>query len=348
MAYTRDGVPANKPVLLQAVFFDATGEPKDVDNIAAIEIATYRPDDDSEVEDWEDEIAAGYPNAFERLSLDDAANDNFTAIAKVATGFYEITYTPTDADLNADGELDNIGNWTDLWVATVDGVEIYAAFSFSVKEKGRIVQQIIKNNTLIVIVLSEDIAGAGGNLLGEEIQLSYSTEYNPYYASVDLVRLECGSWLDSIPDDTISLMIHWSSIEADTIKPNSWNGNVLDTARVKFVVYDVALRCLQLPADIGGKKKSLGDLLIETTSDFSSVLSEIRKQRNQWERVINAGGTIVPGQSLTPSTAARGAGTRDLTGRLWHDPAVVHFGQPSQNSKFSIDGIKKRYGWKKR
>jgi len=143
-------------------------------------------------------------------------------------------------------------------------------------------------------------------------------------------------------------MIHWSSITADTLRGAGWNGRILKTARTKFVIYDAALRCLQLPADVGGKKKALGDLLIQTTSDFSSVLLDIRKTRNEWERVVNAGGTIVPGQSLSPSTAARGSAYRDQAGRLWHSPEDVAFAQPSQNSKFSIDGRRKRYGWKKK
>jgi len=348
MSYRRDGVPANRPVVLQAVFYDAIGEPKDVDDIASIEIATYRPSDIDSADDWEQEIAGGYLNSFERLSTDDAAGNNFGEVVKLATGYYEVVYTPTVADADADGQLDEVGQWVDLWVANVDGSQVSAALKFLVKEKGSVRQQALTNNTLVVVSLSEDIASIAGNSLGEEIQVTFSTKYQPYYASVDLVRLECGAWLDSIPDDTISLMIHWSSIEADALKPNSWNGDIISTARTKFVIYDVALRSLQLPADIGGKKKSLGDLLVETTSDFSEVLTEIKKRREEWERVVNAGGTIVPGQSLPLATAVRGSAGREAASRIWHDPSTVYYEQPSQNAKFSFNGSKKRHGWKKR
>jgi len=350
MAYTRDCVPVGQEILLRAIFTDACGVPKDIDNIANLEIGIYRPADRDLFDDYQDEVDNAYPNAFEQYSVDEigaGGADTFTTVTQIATGFYEVTYTPTDVDLNGDGSYDNIGSWSDLWVATIDGVPVHADFSFDVKERGDIVQQTIKNNSLIAIILSDEIASLAGLTLGSEIQLSYSTEYEPYYASTDLLRLECGSWIDGIPEDTLSLMIHWSSITADTLRPAGWTGRILQTARTKFVIYDAALRCLQLPADVGGKKKSLGDLLIETTSDFSSVLADIKKTRDEWERVVNAGGTIVPGQSLNPSIATRGAAYREVSGRLWHNPRSIYFGQPSQNAKFSVGSSKKKYGWKK-
>lgn len=348
MSYNRDCVPANEDVVLRAIFTDSCGLPHDVDDIANLEIVVYRPDDISATDSWQDEIDNAFPNAFEKYTEDLiglGGSDTFTTVEHVATGFYEVTFSVTDSDLDADGILDNLGDWNDVWVATIDGVEVHANFSFKVMGKGKIEQQSLENNSLIAVILSESIAGVSGDTLESEIQISYSTEYKPYYASVDLLRLECGSWLDGIPEDTLSLMIHWSSITADALRGAGWSGRILKTARTKFVIYDAALRCLQLPADVGGKKKALGDLLIETTSDFSSVLLDIKKTRDEWERVINAGGTIVPGQSLSPSIASRGSAYRELTGRLWHDPKKVYFGQPSRNTKFSLDGIKKKAGW---
>lgn len=347
MSYTRDCVPANETVVLRAIFTDACGLPHDVDNIDNIEIAIYRPDDVAATTSWDDEIDNAYPNSFHLYSNDEAPAGaaTFGTISKVATGFYEVEYTANDSDADGDGILDNIGNWTDLWIAEVDGIQVNANFAFKVVGKGKATQQKLENNSLVAVILSDTIAGVSGDTLQTEIQVSYSTEYKPYYASVDLLRLECGSWLDGIPEDTLSLMIHWSSITADALKGQGWKGKLLKTARTKFVIYDAALRCLQLPADVGGKKKALGDLLIETTSDFSSVLLDIKKTRDEWERVINAGGTIVPGQSLNPSIAARGAAHREMGGRLWHDPSKVYFGQPSRNTKFSLDGIKKKSGW---
>ena len=49
--------------------------------------------------------------------------------------------------------------------------------------------QQIPNNVLVVILLNL-IVQIYGNTLGEEYQLSFSTKYNQYYSSVDLIRLE--------------------------------------------------------------------------------------------------------------------------------------------------------------
>ena len=237
--------------------------------------------------------------------------------------------------------------WVDIWSAEVGEVKLTQAFTFTVVEKGTLKVQNIQKNTLIGIILSEDIAGLNGQVLGVEKQFTFSTEYEPYYASTDLLRLECGGWLEGIPDDTLSLMIHWSSIEADAWSAGATKGKIFQTALTKFVVYDSAVRCLLLPADTGGKKKSLGDLLIETSSDFSNIIAEVKRERDEWLRVVNAGGTIVPGQGLAPAIARKGSALAGKNlGRLWHSPLNFTYTQPSQNAKFSTTrGGKKRYGW---
>ena len=165
-------------------------------------------------------------------------------MTKISDGFYEIEYTVPDEDT---------GSWNDLWVVKVNGVTIYNAFSFNVVSVGGVFLQQIPNNVLVVILLDPSIADIYGNTLGEEYQLSFSTKYNPYYSS-DLIRLEVGKWLDAIPDDTISLFIHWASIEADNITGAAVrNRKMYEMARTKFVIYDVALRVLMLPVSLGGK-----------------------------------------------------------------------------------------------
>ena len=69
MAYSRDCAPANEDVVLRAIFTDACGLPHDVDNLGALEIAIYRPDDADAADSWEDEIDNAYPNAFEQTAL---------------------------------------------------------------------------------------------------------------------------------------------------------------------------------------------------------------------------------------------------------------------------------------
>ena len=332
-------------ITLRAIFTDSCGTPIDVDDIADVVVAVYRPDDRDNVDDWSVEAPSDeddFANAV-HVSSDGAP---FGAVAKIATGFYEIEYTvPAGSD-----EDNDVGGWSDIWRAEINGIEVYSKFAFTVKAKGKVITQTIGQNTIIAVILSEDIADTSGNTLKEETQLAYSTTYDPYYASVDLLRLEAGSWLDTVPDDTISLMIHWSSIEADAwSKGAGSSGPIFDTARTKFVIYDAVLRALQLPADVGGKKKQLGDLLIEKSGGAEGVLSDLRTTRDEWLRVVNAGGKIVPGQGLAPTTAKIGEAIRDYTpGRRWHKPSVVDFAQPSQNSRFKQGSGSPKFGWKKK
>jgi len=336
MAYYRDCVPRGETVTLRAVFGDGCGLPQDVD-AGFPDIYLYDPDNIPA--DIEAEVAAGFPGA--------VATIESAAVVHLATGMYEITY-----DVVA-GAVE--GTWIDIWHAQINGIEVFSSFTFVVEEKGTVALQTLTGNSLIVILLDESIADTDGNTLAEETQLTFSTTYDPYYASPDLLRLECGTWLSSIPDDTLSLMIHWSSLEADAVTPTTTssgttNQNLLDVARTKFCVYDAAMRCLMLPTDVGGKTKRLGDLMIQDDSSFTGVIDELRDSRDEWWRVVNARGTIVPGQGFAPTFAIKGINDPDRRniGRLWHDPRTESYDQPTQNTKYQGAGRRFRFGYKKR
>ena len=311
MSYTRTCAPVGQYVSLRAMFSDAAGTPMSVDS-AKVYIYTSKPSKsfDSIVED------SDFSESYETVE----------SIEKIGSGFYEIEYLVPD---------EKEGTWYDLWIAEVNGVTHYAAFSFNVKEKGKIEIQTIGQNTLVVILLDPSIADTSGNTLGEEYQLSFSTKYNPYFASPDLVRLEVGQWLDPIPNDTLSLFIHWASIEANAITGATVrNRNMYNTARTKFVIFDVALRALMLPVNLSGKTKRLGDLMIRNESSFKEVIPELKKKREEWLRVVNAGGNIVPGQGLNPTFALKGKfdPDRPLIGRGWHSAQNFPYTQPAANT----------------
>jgi hypothetical protein len=172
--------------------------------------------------------------------------------------------------------------------------------------------------------------------------MTFSTEYDPYYSSPDLIRLECGAWVESIPDDTISLMIHWSSIEAQSIALGPL-GNMFELAKTKFVTFDAALRLLMLPASVGGKRKTLGDLMISNDSSALDMIQELKDARDEWWRVVNAKGSIVPGQSFAPEVAVKGKYDPDRrrVGRLWWNPADYFYAQPAGNIRLRMAGQRK-------
>jgi hypothetical protein len=332
MPFYRDCVPRGSDVVLKAVFTDGCNNPIATD---AGFPDVYIYDEASIPTDIDAEVLAGFPNA--------TASIESAAVTNVATGFYEATYTvPAGATQ---------GTWMDIWHAQISTIETFSFFNFSVIEKGQVTTQSLLQNSLVAILLSPDIADVNGNTLGEELQLTFSTTYSPYYASPDLLRMECGGLLDGIPDDTISLVIHWSSIEADAWSKGVTKTGIYETARTKFVIYDAALRCLMLPADIGGKTKSLGDLYIQSNSNFADTIGELKRMREEWLRVVNAGGTIVPGQGLNPTFAVKGGSrkTRPEFGRLWHKPSVEKFDIPTQNTKYAASSdARYRFGFKNR
>ena len=254
------------------------------------------------------------------------ANISTTVAAAGSAGFYEATYTVPA------GTAD--GRYMDVWVAVVNGNTVYAVLGYNVDGPPVIEEQNINQNTLIVVILDDAVAGTSGNTLGTDQTFTFSTQYSPYYASPDLIRLECGSWVETIPDDTVSLMIHWSSIEADAITCGP-GGSMYALARTKFVIFDAALRLIMLPASVGGKKKTLGDLMISYDSSASSIIKEIREQREEWWRVVNAGGSIVPGQGFGPEIAVKGKRDPDRrrVGRLWHSPTDFFYPVPAGNKK---------------
>lgn len=315
MAYTRECVAAGGVVTLRAIFLDGCGEPMVLDEVVMT------------VEDSEENPAGSFALSASTISL-------------VSPGMYEIEYTvPYNPAL-----LITDGSWTDSWIGYINSVPVISQeFSFRVMSQGIAVQQIIHNNTLLVIVLDETIADVDGNVLGEDIQLSFSSKYNPYYASPDLLRLEIGHWVDAVPDDTISLMIHWSSKEVDEITHSVRNTSMYNVAKTKFVIYDVAMRLLTLPIDINGTQKRLSELMIKRDGNFKNVMDELRKQRNEWFRVVNSGGTIVPGQSFNPSVAVKGYTDPDrgMIGRGWHHPGQYPYRQFGANSSVKLPGQRK-------
>lgn len=285
---------------------------------------------------------------------------------RISTGYYELVYSVPSGG--------QVGVWNDVWVAD-DEVEV---FTFQVAEKLKSRIQVIGKNSLIVIELDGSIASLDGEQLGEDVVLTFSTEYDPLYASVDLVRAEVGPWIDFIPDDTINLLIHWASKEADLITPRSigrLSGQTLGTgfrhtkilkgknlemyryARTQYVIYDVACRALTLPAasnagNIAGSggMKRLGDLLVRESGGGIEgkgltwkQIEEMKAQREEWKRVVNSGGTLMPGQSIGPTIAVQGIGDPDRPplGRGWEDPSVSHYAQPTVNGKVRRAGYRK-------
>ena len=327
--YTRQsGVLAGQTIVLYAIFLDPTEALVDTDDLPEV----YIYDDSLTDEEIQEEVDAE--------SYASAVDGPLTA-TRLSTGYYKLEYSvPADAS----------GTWSDVWVAEVEGVSAGEVLSFVVSTAVTITTQYIGNNTMIIVELAPTIANADNTLtLGETLKLYYTTTYSPLYASPDLVRMEVGRWIEHISDDTLALMIHWASKEADFIHgAQALNSGNLVFAKTRFVVYDAALKLILMPGSgvvtaasaAGGGKKQLGDLLIEAGSGAASAIDDatiswLEEQRREWFRVVNAGGNIVPGGMLPPSLAVKGIcdPDRPLIARMWEDPREYNYSQPTINGK---------------
>lgn len=261
---------------------------------------------------------------------------------KIDTGFWYVSYTPAIS-----------GTWKDIWTVGLLGENVEFTGSFTINSGGQVaaIPCGLDFNSLVVIKLHKEIADTDGNTLEDDVYFSFSTEYNPYYASVEMLRMEMGSWASLIPDDTIALAIHWSSLEANNITGVRPSSERYFFARSRFVMFDAAIKLFSMPMGISspgsGKQKQLGDLLIENgdSLDFEikDLLDELKAERDEWWRVVNAGGCIVPGQGLGPTMATKGGSlTNDpKRSREWHDPWQEYYIQPTSNSLYRRPGQSK-------
>ena len=276
------------------------------------------------------------------VTLTDPTGNNIDPglqINKIDTGYWYFEYTPTVS-----------GSWKDSWTVSLLGENITFEGSFEVTSGGLVAQPKcgLDFNSLIFIKIN-GLKDVNGNSLAQSLDLFFTTEYNPFYASVEMLKMELGPWVNNATDDMIALSIHWSSLEANNITGVRPTSERYYFARTRFVMYDAALRLLSMPLGSygnDGKQKQLGDLLIENKEklDFNlkDLVTELKAERDEWWRVVNAGGCIVNGQGLGPSYAEKGGKKNGYkNSREWHDPWVEGFIQPTQNSKYRVPGGQK-------
>lgn len=340
---SRSGVRIGNTISLRTITTDSLGELVSTDVLPQVYIYDASVDTETMLAE------------IEALTFDSAI-EGPVAPTLLTAGFYELEY---------EVPVGEVGTWRDVWIADIEGVSINDYLTFVVTEGGVLTTQVLSNNELITIELDSTIANlAEDKTLGEDITITWATTISPLYASPDLIRLEAGPWIEWLPDLTLAIYIHIASKEADYISGLSGcsvgkcNIKNFNFARMKFVTFDAALRALLLPggytqslvgsaANASGQK-SLGDLSINLGSSRISTssgvdqntLDYLRKQKDDWWAVVNAGGCIVPGQGQGPTYAVRGIcdPDRKFAGRLWLNPDAYGYAQPSPNTKVLLAG----------
>lgn len=343
---SRTGIMAGATIDLRVVFTDSNGLPVATDALPDIYIYTSLTDEETMLAEVE---AQTYTSA---LVTDE--------VEELAPGFYEYSYTLPSGAVE--------GVWHDVWVSTIDGVDVVSIKSFNVNNTVQVVLQTLHNNQLIVIELDKSISNEDNTkTLGEDQVFTFSTQFLPFYTNVTSLRMEAGPLVSFLPDSALALMIYWSSLEADFISPPViCDMQAFCFAKAKFVTYDAALRAMLSPGasfvngmhSSSGGIKRLGELMISDGRSANSgslsggldkdTFKHFKDLRDEWLRVVNAGACIVPGQGLAPTSAIRGLydPARRPAGRLWEDPKYYPYTVPAINTRsFRTDQRHKRGGF---
>jgi hypothetical protein len=267
---------------------------------------------------------------------------NAENIVEADEGFYTFLFNNTDL----------LGEYICNWAGQKDGQIILKQEKFSVIEGYKSIVNIpkIEKNNLVIITL-EGLKSIEGEEL-ETTYLSFTSEYDPYYCSVDMVRMQLGSFAEQVEDDLIALCIHLASKDAYNStgrKINLEDNEHYKNARARLVTFDSCIRLMTMPLTIpdgSGDQKQLGDLMIAgggSKIELERLLDELKFERNEWWRIVNSGGTIVHGQGLGPQSAVKGMRHKEAVNvsRVWHDPWTEGYFQPTVNSKYRKNGERK-------
>jgi len=186
-------------------------------------------------------------------------------------------------------------------------------------------------NRMVIVTLDETIADDDGNTLVDSNEEAgyvfyFTTTYDPLYSQVRRIRLDLGSSISDIPDDTINLAIFEASLEANVLV----FGTVIDNseyftfAKRQYVTCAAELILLQALSGGGTSNpsaKRLADLEVKwgTGTVSSSLTNNLQACKDKWKVVLNSSGAVTPESSIKPSMVIKGAYDPDRPnfGRTW-------------------------------
>ncbi len=195
-------------------------------------------------------------------------------------------------------------------------------------------------NVTIHIVLPKGLSLTNGAMLSDSVSFQVVSDLDPYYTTIDAVRLEGGMWLQKLSDLTISLSIYQNSQKAQVLSynlppdPTSYDEHDLafrqwrlfHTARQQYVTSLTAKELISNVHDlVGGRgSKTLGNFsvsrqMMQRDESIPNKLQELSAELKQWEIVLKSGGDIGPGGHARPRMAQKGLYDMDSLppGRLW-------------------------------
>lgn len=267
----------------------------------------------------------------------------------VVDGTYtEVTNSLTRINLN---DQDTLYPYTDSSGISTNFYKTAYFHSSTMQESalsGAVSALVITNqlyeNMQVIITLSDSIKDIDGNALGGTLSYFFTTTYNPLYSSVRKLRLEVGSFISDLPDDTLNLAIFEASLMANNINwvKNS-TSDFFKFARREWVTCKAAEILLNnVLALLRASKKSLDNLDIQyDVRAGANLLDKIQACLAKWEAEVISGGAA----TQRPQMVVKGSCDPDAphVGRLW-EKGLRQSPNPGANIRYRPFGHRRYIG----
>jgi hypothetical protein len=203
--------------------------------------------------------------------------------------------------------------------------------------------QLYENN-IVIIELDKSIADTQGNTIGADYTSYFSTPYTPIYSSLRRIRLDLGTAISDVRDETIMLAILEASLKADAlvfVSVSSVNTSFRNIARKEYVTCLAELMLIRaLSTDLTSSNKmskSLGDLSVSRTGvgkGLEDRMKQLQDCVNYWQIAVESNGQLSAGTSLAPTFSVKGALASDAitVSRQWEPVSHVGHHYPGVNT----------------
>lgn len=202
----------------------------------------------------------------------------------------------------------------------------------------------LTTNMQVVITISKDVKNISGATLADDAVYYFTTLYDPLYSSVKKVRLEIGSFIGEVADDTINLAIFEASLMANEIHwAKNNNNDFFRFARREWVTCKAAeILLTNMIALLGASSKKLDNLEISYSSKSGEVLlDKILNCLSKWEAEVISGGHA----TQVPRFMVKGEFDIDAphVGRMWEKGPRVQR-TPGSNARYKPFGSRRYIG----
>lgn len=149
-------------------------------------------------------------------------------------------------------------------------------------------------NAQVIVTIDSTLAGTSGNTVGEDVKVAFTTEYFPLLSNANTLRLDAGTAVDDLYDDTLNRTILGRSISAWQLACKGFSLTSPTWAAINFVRFGSLLDIIEtasVDAELKrGIRKQIGDLRVDysyrTFARDTGKLKTARQELEKSERVL--------------------------------------------------------------